>query len=140
MYASLLQTTLYHTSNIPKPRVKMTMVKTDSTITDIQGKVGGDIWRTDQCRHHLQAYPRLIDANLTKPQRKRRRAFKKLLNYIRKNATEYFAQAWQIYANQHPKKTCKGKTYTLTWHQQFISYNINRVIAGEEIIPLPPGY
>lgn len=116
------------------------MVKTDSTITDIQGKVGGDIWRTDQCRKHLQSYPRLIKNEPTKNQSKRRRTFKKLLNYIRRNATEHFAKCWQHCANRHPKKTCKGKIYTLTWHQQFISYNINKVIAGEEITPLPPGY
>lgn len=116
----------------------MAMIKTDGTETE--GKVGGVVYRSDQCGMHIQGKGRYVSNEPSKEQIIRRNAFRKCTGYIRKCATQYVTAAWQDYANHHPKKTCKGKIYTLTWWQQFIAYNINRVIADEPIIGLPPGY
>lgn len=114
----------------------MAMIKTDGI--EIQGKVGGDVFRSDQCGPHIQASPRDIEHEPTQKQRLRRLAFRACIDYIRTHATLIWVSEWQIYANEHPKKTCKGKIYALAWWQQFVSYNINRIIAGEPIIDLPP--
>lgn len=116
----------------------MAMVKTDGTITELEGKEGGQIWRYDQCKQHLQAYPRIIDKEGSPQQWMRRRAFIRLMSYIPRHATVEFVHRWSLYAYHHPKITKKGKVTILTWHCAFLSYNINRVIEGQPITEFPP--
>jgi len=114
------------------------MVVLKPPLAEIQGKMGGNIWRVDQCGQHCQASPREINSEPSEPQKIRRRAFSKCRQYMIDTFTQYHAARWQQYANNHPRKTTKGKIYELTWFQQFISTNINRVVAGEEILEFPP--
>lgn len=116
------------------------MLKLAAQITDIEGKSGGVIYRKDQCGPHMQAAPRKVKQEPTPDQEARLRAFRICTGYMRENATEHFVYCWSHYAIFHPKVTKKGKIIPLTWWQIFISYNINRVIAGEPIAQLPPGY
>lgn len=116
------------------------MVKLGAGIENISGKVGGNIFRWDQCRQHVQSTPFHINRPPTLPQRKRRRAFTKLMNYVRRYSTAHFVHCWSHYAHTHKKKNKKGETITLAWYQMFISHNVNRLVADEEIAPLPPGY
>lgn len=118
----------------------MAMVRMDGIITEIDGKGPGGIWRYDQCKQHLQTYPRLIDMQPSDPRAVRMKAFMRLMQYIRHHATVHFVQCWSHYANTHPRKNKKGETIYLTWHTSFISYNINDVVAGKPIQVLPPGY
>ena len=113
------------------------MVVYGSGVVEINGKMGGDIWRFDWCRQHVQAAPRLIN-HVSPKQRARRNAFRGCVNYIRANFTQERAWNWQSYANRHPKIRSKGGQYTLTWWQQFIGVNINRVIEGDPILGDPP--
>ncbi|MBA7692532.1 hypothetical protein ES703_101099 [subsurface metagenome] len=117
----------------------MAMVKRAGPISNITGKSGGIIHREDQCGPHIQAYPRLVDKEASVKQKTRQKAFQKLLRHLRK-FTPAQADAWQWYANGHPKKNKKGETKTLTWWQGFIGYNINRCVAGEPVVYWPPWY
>jgi hypothetical protein len=116
----------------------MAMVKLGSGIVEIEGKSGGNIWRKDQCGQHVQSYPREIERPSTLAQRKRRRAYLRLMNYIRRYSTLEFVQRWQSYSHHHPRNNRKGESHTLTWWQMFISTNVNRVVNGEDILDYPP--
>lgn len=114
------------------------MLKLGSGITEIEGKSGGEIYRKDQCGQHIQSTPRTVDSEGSPAQKKRRRAWRKCLNYIRKNTTVEFAGRWQIYANQHPKVNKKGERITLTWWQMFMRINVVRVYNDLEPLQFPP--
>jgi len=118
----------------------MAMVVVSNRIIDINGKVGGNIYRSDKCGIHVQTTPRTIRRDPTNNQKIRRNAWRALVtNYIKK-LTQDQVYAWQDYANRHPRKNRKGETYTLTWWQQFIATNINVYISGGPIDLWPPGY
>jgi hypothetical protein len=118
----------------------MTMIKLAAGITEIEGKGPGGIWRYDQCGQHLQTYPREIEHGPSEKQRARQNAFSVLRSYVQTHGTFYFVAAWSNYAMQHPKKTSKGKIYYSTWYNTFLGFNINNVVNGLPIQPLPPGY
>lgn len=115
----------------------MAMVKFGGGIVEINGKQGGNIWRRDQCIQHMQKFPRQVNTHNPK-QELRRRWFSKLIHhYIPMWATQEFVASWQQYAYDHPRVSRKYGIYTLTWWTQFLSSNINRVIAGEEPYRFP---
>lgn len=116
----------------------MAMYITDGT--EIEGKVGGTIFRSDRCGTHVESAGRYINREPTDKQIARRISFSKLVGYLRVWATFEFVGAWQDYANLHPRKNRKGKWYYLTWWQEFISYNLNNTIAGQIPQRWPPGY
>jgi len=117
----------------------MAMVRFGPEIVEINGKMGGDIWRYDWCKQHCQSMGRYIDKEPTKPQKIRRKQFTKLLSYVRTWGKESkFVQLWQAYCNSHPETNKKGEVYSLAWHQGFISYNLNRVISGKPVEQYPP--
>ncbi|GAH98835.1 unnamed protein product [marine sediment metagenome] len=118
----------------------MVMIQKGDGSAEIEGKFGGTIFRHDQCGEHAQAPPRGGIPPPRGPPTDRQKAFRFLLNIVRRCFTEEIAAYWQDYANKHPRKNKKGETITLTWFQMFISYNINKVVAGEDPDLLPPGY
>jgi len=116
----------------------MAMIVLDNTISDINGKLGGTIYRYDQCGFHAQSWPRLINHALSPKQIKRRKCFSRLVHqYIRK-LTQDQAWSWQQYANLHPHKNKKGEVIILTWWSQFIKTNINRCMQDLPIFMTPP--
>lgn len=118
----------------------MVMVKLAGDIVEIEGKVGGDVWRSDVCGSHIQKEPRRIGRHPSVYQEKRRRAFRFLVNISRRCLTIELVAYWQDYANKHPRINSKGKVIKLTWFQKFISHNINKVVNEEDIDLLPPDY
>lgn len=118
----------------------MVMIQKGDGWTEIEGKFGDTIFRKDQCGQHAQQPPRGGIPPPGRPPTPRQKAFRFLLNIVKRCFTEEVAAYWQDYANNHPRKNKKGETYTLTWFQMFISYNINKVVAGEDPDLLPPGY
>jgi hypothetical protein len=114
----------------------MTMIKTDGI--EIEGKFGGVIFRTDQCGQHMQSEPRDVYEGPTYKQLIRQNAFRTCINYIRIHSTPDWVFAWQIYADNHPRKNKKGNVYSVPWWQQFVSTNINRIVNNEPILDLPP--
>lgn len=116
----------------------MAMIKLGAGITEINGTMGGTVYRRDQCGQHAQTYPRLIDHEPSPAQRARRNAFRQCMAYIRSSATVVFVALWQQYANLHTTTNLKGETRTLTWHQMFLKINIVRLVAGVPLLEWPP--
>lgn len=114
------------------------MVKLSGAITEINGRVGGTIWRYDICGQHAQADGRYVPAPASLAQRLQRRAFSICHRYIPSHATWEFVWAWQCYANQHPRKNKKGQMISLAWHCAFSSHNIPRVLKDLPIDEFPP--
>lgn len=118
----------------------MAMVKLSGMITEIEGKVGGNVWRSDVCGSHIQALPTPRRKEPSPQQKDRQKAFRFLITITKRCFTVEIAAYWQDHANRHPRTNKKGETYTLTWFQMFICHNINKVVAGEDPDLLPPGY
>lgn len=118
----------------------MAMLVLMPPVVEIEGQGPGGIYRKDQCGQHLQKPPRPINKSPSPEQIARQNYFKLLMQYIRDHATQSFVLAWSQYAAEHPKKTKKGKEQILSWHQAFISYNLQRFPPGIPIIDRPPGY
>ena len=116
----------------------MAMVKLGDGVVEINGKSGGDVFRKDQCGQHIQSTPRYVSNEPSPSQKKRRRAFRKCLNYIRRYSTVEFAYRWQNHANNHPRTNKKGETITLAWWQEFMSINIIRIVNDLDILQFPP--
>jgi len=118
----------------------MVMIRFKDPTTEVEGKSGGNVWRYDWCKQHIQAFPRMIDHEASPAQKARRRAFRSLRNLIRQLATIEWVATWQDYANRHPITNKKGEKIRLAWHCQFIKTNINRIIDNLPIFIIPPGY
>ncbi len=113
----------------------MAMVKLSGDIIDINGTVGGSVWRVDVCGQHVQAFPRIID---DKQPTSQQRAFT-----MAKNAwmTHIWQQSeidkWWIWCYDHPKKSKKGETMYLHPFLAFLSVNIKRILKGKDIEYVP---
>lgn len=117
---------------------QMAMVVYNSKIYNRSGKSGGNIYRHDNCGHHIQGWPRLVDYPLPALVKARRRCFSDLVHNYLKHFSQEQAGAWQDYANYHPKTNKKGETIALTWWNAFIRFNINNCVKGKPIITWPP--
>ncbi len=120
----------------------MVMIKKGDGTTNWSGKMGGTVFRDDQCRQHAQKEPRDINREPSPSQKKRRRAYQYLMQILRRcifgNLELTFI--WTDYAKSKPRTNKKGETIHLSWFQMFISHNINKTVAGELPDLLPPGY
>ncbi len=116
----------------------MAMAKLGGGITEINGRMGGNIYRRDQCGQHIQGYPRIIDRHPSPSQLKRRNAWRTCYGYWKKHATWEFVARWQQYANNHTITNRKGETYALTHYQMFMKINVTRVYNDVEITEYPP--
>jgi len=115
------------------------MVVLKSPITEIEGKVGGTIWRKDQCGQHAQAYPRLIKKR-TYSQDQIRKGFADLHNCWSKVMKDRHKSRWWDYSITHPTKNKKGERVTLAGWPMFFKYNQPFWLKGIPPQWLPPGY
>lgn len=114
----------------------MVMVSLANGIEAINGQEGGNIWRYDVCGHHIQAAPRHIKRFKPLIQRK---AFTEAKNAWKKHRwTLTEINSWHAWSMMHPSKNKKGETVYYTLYGAFLSVNIKRILAGKEIIFLPP--
>lgn len=114
------------------------MVKLGAGIVEINGKSGGDIWRTDTCGQHVQSYPRLVNHEPSDSQRKRRRAFQACRRVWSKWFSDVFVKMWNQYAERHPAKNKKGETFIMTGGQIFMKINITRYYNDTPLLQWPP--
>lgn len=119
----------------------MTMVKLGPGAVDINGKLGGGIWRGDQCRKHVQKPPKK-PAKPSDPTKrtKQQKCFSKAL-YLYKKWTPLgpgWTEAWWRWAADHPIKNKKGETVYLNPFTAFMSYNIQKCLADKpmDLFPL----
>lgn len=116
----------------------MSLVKLGDGVVDINGKIGGDIFRNDLCGKHVQATPRRITQEPRPNQKKQRRAFRRCINYVRQNMTAIRSALWQQHANLHPITNKKGEKQILSWWQMFLKYNLVRLRNDLDILEDPP--
>ena len=117
----------------------MAMVVRSGIIVEEEGKVGGDVYRFDQCRQHIQAFPRLIEREPSEHQKEVRTWFTKCLYRYQHIITKEQKYKWYIYTFQHLQTGKKGNTYYLPPHMMFMKINIPRLKAGLPYLDDPPG-
>lgn len=118
----------------------MARVQYGGGITEINGTIGGTVFRHTWCGDIASGSAGRVQPPATKAQKIRRKAFKRLWSLFREIATVDFWKAWSAYSYDHPRKNKKGETYYVGWAQSFVGHNINRVIQGNPIHEYPPGY
>lgn len=116
----------------------MSLVRYGGGITEINGQVGGDVFRRDRCGNHAQATPRHIDGPPSGPQVLQRKCFRRVLTFWQRNWTREFAAKWRQYAQLHPRTNKKGETIILTDGKAFMSINIPRCLNNLEFLKGPP--
>jgi len=105
-----------------------------ATLTEINGKKGGEIYRHDNCGQHIQKYPRLVKKWGSPSQTKIQNAFSQLwFHWWKKYTNEYQHQMWWIYSRLRPQKNKKGEPTYLTGFNMFVKINLPRLIKD-----LPP--
>lgn len=142
------------------------MIKTSIGTPDIQGKVGGIVYRRDQCRYHIQSLPhdRVGYREWTPQQKCFKRANKyynsildafQLIHYeavlgglfveggwiFVGRDYRHFVSAWGVYAKHHPVKTKKGNIIYHSIRMVFMSVNIRMCLwdLPLQANPPPPG-
>jgi len=116
----------------------MAMVVRSAEYPEQQGKMGGNVYRMDQCRQHIQAFPRLINREPSPKQIKVRHAFSYLTYRYVNIITEDQHATWIHYAFTHRKKSCKGHFYFITGSQWYLHFNIPNFINDLPYIDTAP--
>lgn len=116
----------------------MALAKTDNSITEINGKIGGDTWRHDNSGQHVYGSPRYVNSNPSPTQQKRRNAFRQCVNFWYDQVTATQKTMWLNYAALHPTTNRKGETIVLTAYQMFMHINIYRAYNDVALIATPP--
>lgn len=112
----------------------MVMLVYGNGITEINGRVGGEVYRRDRCGNHKQVSGEKRQ-KASEKQMAIRRAFLKCSNYWGFVVNTPGAQlTWWMYSQAHPKTNKKGETYFLPARQCFIAFNMLRVLNGLEIM------
>lgn len=117
----------------------MAMVKLYPPIIEINGKIGGDVWRWDQCRQHVQAYPRIIRSPSDK-QLEIRAAFSESKGWWKNFITEFDKTCWWVYSQTTKVPNKKGEMIFISSYCMFMRHNIPRSLNGEPILTKPPGW
>lgn len=114
----------------------MVMVKVNGPIVEIEGKMGGNVYRVDQCGQHIQSYPRIIDRHKVSPQQKGFR--KSVVAWSRHKWTQSEINRWWVWCKGNPTKNKKGETTYFHPFTGFLHVNIKRTIDGQDITFNPP--
>lgn len=117
----------------------MAMVKRTSQCPEMEGKNGGNIYRFDQCRQHIQAYPRLINREKSPSQKIILNSFQKALNRYLYTLTPEQRNKWYTYTFQHIQTTKKGMKYYLPPQLMYMKINIPRIKNNLPPFDDPPG-
>jgi len=119
----------------------MVMIRYDSSIAEINGKAGNDVYRHDWCGNHIQ-HQVYDDKPASKWQKIDHAAFLKCLQTWKLLAlaiNRYLVQHWRAYAREHPVSNKKGELIILSPFNMFMSVNMERVLSGFEpqLTPYP---
>lgn len=115
----------------------MAMIKTTDEGLDINGRVGGTIFRSDQCGMHMQKEPRFI-LHWSEKQKAWMRAWSIVYKYWREGWEAGMHNPWWDYAHNHPVKNRKGETILLFAMNWFLKVNVTRIYNGLPIQWEPP--
>lgn len=114
------------------------MVVYKAPLEQKSGKEGGNIYRSDNCGEHVQAYPRLIKKPPSQKQLIRRDCFLVALHRFSRILTYDQITAWWDYSRRHPVKNKKGETIILAASAHYTKYNINRCVEHKPWVDDPP--
>ena len=116
----------------------MAMVVLQNPLTEIDGELGGNIFRWDQCRQHAQAPQRRINRD-DDGRMDQNRAFRRCLTaWLSHPWTRDELDLWYLYCRDHPIQNKKGETTYMHPMLAFLSVNIKRILNGDPIIFTPP--
>lgn len=116
----------------------MALAKTDDSIAEIEGRIGGNVWRHDDAGQHVYAYTLGATRPPSNLQKKRRNAFQQCINFWNNIVTDTQRAEWQNYADNHPTTNMKGETIILTAYQAFMHINLYRAYNDIDLIASPP--
>lgn len=117
---------------------KMAMVIRSAKYPEMEGKMGGNVYRLDQSKQHIQKYPRIINKEPSVKQIKVRRAFSYLIHRYNNIITLEQHATWINYAFTHRKKSRKGHYYFITGSQWYLHFNIPLWIDDKPLIDEAP--
>lgn len=116
----------------------MAMVKLDSSITELEGKEGGTVFRKDVCGQHAQSLPRHVKRE-TPLQREQRKAFLRALYFCGKvTQMDRNYGEWWTYTVMHPKMNSKGERIILSPMMACVRINTIRARNKVILLELPP--
>jgi len=114
----------------------MAMVKYGPGIVEIEGRVGGEYYRHDQCVNHIQAMPRVVERHKISPQQN---AFHKAqILWSSHEWTDEEISQWWVWCYNHPMKNKKNEIIYYHPFLAFLHINIKRKLNGLEMITTPP--
>lgn len=116
----------------------MALAKTDDSIIEIEGRIGGDIWRYDDSGQHVYAHTTGTSKQPSDLQLKRRKAFIECVNFWKEHITLEHILQWENYAQSHESTNRKGEPIILTAYQMFMHINIYRAYNDVELLLSPP--
>lgn len=117
----------------------MAMVKLSAEIISISGKIGGTVFRNDQCGQHAQGFPRILKKE-TPAQKRLRAAWLDLRNIWWDQLSKAHRRMWVMSAAYNPVTHKNGYQYKLTGWNWFLKKNIPQHLEGYPPEWLPPGY
>ena len=113
----------------------MAMVKLDAPLIEIEGPIGGTIFRYDQCGQHAQAWPRQVKSH---EPLKQNSAFSRCSGaWSKHDFTKEEIDQWWRWCYAHPIKNKKAEETYLHPFLAFLKVNIKRVLNGQDIIFSP---
>lgn len=115
----------------------MVMVVTNDEGFDINGRVGGDIYRSDQCGKHIQREPRMI-MHWSDKQKKWMRSWSIAYSYWKDCINFGWGGEWTVYAQNHPTPNRKGEMIYLFASNWWMKINVYRIFNGLDILWHPP--
>lgn len=117
----------------------MAMTKLGGGITEINGKMSGNIFRHDQCGQHIQSWPRQVALkNPTEEQLLQRACFRDCVWVWGNDVTDQQVLRWYHYAAMHWKTNKKGEPIQLSGWNAFLSINLPRARNGVVLLRDPP--
>ena len=114
----------------------MAMVQLANGVEDINGQVGGNVWRYDVCGFHIQKAPGGSIGFRVSPQQK---AFGRCTSaWSNHSWLQLEIDRWWRWCDANPTKNKKGETRYYHPFLAFLSVNIKRILVGKEIIYQAP--
>lgn len=116
----------------------MAMAKLGVGFTELEGTIGGTVFRKDVCGQHAQSLPRRIKRE-SPLQREQRMAFLKAVHFCSEATLmgNYFGE-WWLYAVKHPKTNSKGERIILTPMMACVRVNTVRFRNNVDPLEQPP--
>ena len=113
----------------------MGVVKYSALVSDISGKVGGNIFSRNGSGSYVKTFKKPINPNTTKQQTVRAQMATLVASW--KSLTPAQQQLWIDIAPQYPYQNRMGESSTYTGQQLYIKLNMNLQVVGATLLTTP---